>query len=335
VYKIDGVTGLISVFATLPQKTNAGVSAALGNINFDCVHTNFYVSDMANGKIYRLNRSGAILSSWDHGLALLPTIVDNTNTFTPLGRRVWAVQAHNGRLFYGVWWEDQGRQDPAHTNQVWSVGLAANGDFVAGTDQLEISLPPIDSRDFSSPPSDISFGPAGTMLIGERSMSDDTNPGAHQSAALEYTLVGTTWTLPNPSKFQISSIYPPGSCAGGVDYDWSPGGLVWVMGDALHVNGGPPDPNVYGLQGLPYSGGAVTNSVLIDLDGDVINQAKTQLGDVEIPCVPGCLAVKDEKVECVTNGVYSYSFTLVNQFPGPINWWRSWICRPMWSSRRT
>ncbi|MFZ1219267.1 MAG: hypothetical protein WAO00_08235, partial [Chthoniobacterales bacterium] len=64
VYKIDGVTGLRSAFATLPNPHHGG----LGNITYDCIHAKFYVSDPDNGLIYRLDgASGAVLSSWDHG----------------------------------------------------------------------------------------------------------------------------------------------------------------------------------------------------------------------------------------------------------------------------
>jgi hypothetical protein len=101
------------------------------------------------------------------------------------------------------------------------------------------------------------------MLLAERSMSGDSSPGTHNSRLLEYVLSGT-WTLPNPTKYKISTIYPPGSDAGGCDYDFTPGGRVWTTGDALHLN---PNDYIYGLQGLPLSGGSVLNSVLIDLDG--------------------------------------------------------------------
>lgn len=97
IYKIDGVTGLITVFQTLPNPNHVG----LGNINYDCEHNNFYVSNMEDGLIYRLDTSGAILSTWDHG-ANLPTATPSSATipddplrpFTPLGRRIWGLQAY-------------------------------------------------------------------------------------------------------------------------------------------------------------------------------------------------------------------------------------------------
>ena len=134
-----------------------------------------YVSNIDDGLIYRLDLSGSTLSTWDHGLNL-PTAIppstaipdDTRAAFTALGRRVWGLQAHNNRLYYAIWWEDGGRPDPVHANEVWSIALSSSGGFVPGTDQLEISIPPLDAQNYSNPVSDISFGPAGTMLLAER-----------------------------------------------------------------------------------------------------------------------------------------------------------------------
>src|SRR6185503_11593490 len=142
IYKIDGVTGVISVFQTLPNTGHAG----LGNINYDCVHNKFYVSNIDDGLIYRLDTNGNILSTWDHGANLTPQISDNSSQpFTPLGRRIWGIQAHNGRLYYGVWWEDQQNINTAHNNEVWSISLDATagpnlGNFVSPAQQ-EFSVP--------------------------------------------------------------------------------------------------------------------------------------------------------------------------------------------------
>ncbi len=132
-------------------------------------------------------------------------------------------------------------------------------------------------------------------------------PTAHLSRALEYTLSFGTWTLLNPTKFQISSIFPPGSSAGGVDYDFGAGGRVWVTGDALQFS-----PNViYGLQGLPASGGSILNSILIDLNGDTTNQNKTEIGDVELPC-PDCEIKGTVITPSMPGAPYTYQFTVTN-----------------------
>ncbi len=222
IYRIDGATGAITLFRALPQSPATGPGAGLGNIAYDCTHKNFYVSNIDDGLIYRLDLNGSTLSTWDHGLNLptahppstaIPDVP--TTAFTPLGRRVWGLQAHNNRLYYAVWWENARRPDPVHANEVWSIALSSSGDFVPGTDQLEISLPVDVYNDntvtnYSNPVSDISFGPTGTMLLAERTMLDDTTPSAHESRALEYMLSGTSW-IPTTSVFSIGV---PGVSAG-------------------------------------------------------------------------------------------------------------------------
>jgi len=316
IYKISGTTGAITTFQTLP---NAG--AGLGNIKYDCVHRNFYVSNIDDGLIYRLDLNGNILSTWDHGLNLpmasppSPAITGDIpgSVYTKLGRRVWGLQAAHGRLYYAVWWEDQGRPDANQANEVWSIALSPTGNFVPGTDKLEITIPVV-ALNYSNPVADISFGPAGTMLLTERTISGDNHAfAAHQSRAQEYTLSAGTWTLLNPTKFQISSIYPPGSASGGSDYDFSAGGRVWVTGDALHLGG---NDNIYGLQGLPGSGGSIVNSILIDLNGVVSMQDKTEIGDVEIPC-PDCEIDGTVITPSTVGGSYTYQFTITNHSNQP------------------
>ena len=321
IYVIAGGTGAIAPFATLPQSPATFPGAGLGNIAYDCTHKNLYVSNIDDGLIYRLNLSGTTLGTWDHGLGL-PTanppsaaIPDDPRVaFTPLGRRVWGLQPHEGRLYYGVWWQDE-RANPAHPNEVWSVALSSSGNFVPGTDRLEITLPPIFNYvNYSNPVSDISFGPAGTMLVAERSMADDTTPDAHKSRALEYMLSGTTW-IPTGHVFDIGdpSLLVTTSAAGGVDYDFGAGGRVWVTGDALHF--GPPTylDFIYGLQGLPSIGGSILNSILIDLDGVTNNfgEDKTQIGDVEVPC-PDCEINGTVVTPSQPGAPYTYQFTVTN-----------------------
>lgn len=295
IYKISVGSGAISTF-----KVFSNDLTGLGNLCYDCEHGKIYVTNIDNGLIYCLDpTTGATLATWDHGAnlptatqaigppAAEPAILDiPTQPYTPLGRRPWGVREYGGRLYYGIWWEDGGQPSTTRSNEIWSIALSATGGFVAPA-RREIQLPPNPSQTFSNPPSDIAFGPAGTMLVATRSMGGDTNPGAHQSYAVEYALVAGVWT-PNPfGKYKISQIYPPGSSAGGCDYQFGGCGRVWVTGDALHVGYTGSDPNIYGIQGLPSAGGDWTNSVLIDLDGNTVTQNKTEIGSVRISCPPG------------------------------------------------
>ena len=260
--------------------------ASLGNIAYDVSTHTFYVSNLDNGKIYHLSSTGATLNTWDHGANLPTPVLDNASQmFTQLGRRVWGVQTFQSRLYYGVWWEDTGRPSATKANEVWSVGLDSAGNFL-GLPNLEVSLPPWVNisgqiQAYSNPVSDISFGPNGTMLVAERGMSSDTVTFPHQSRVLEYQWNGTTW-IPSSNTFGIGNLSTKTNAAGGVDYDFSPGGRVWATGDALLL-GNPLNLAVYGLQGIPASGGTFANSFEIDLDGNLTINDKNEIGDVELP----------------------------------------------------
>jgi hypothetical protein len=51
--RIDGVTGEITDFATLPNN-----GPAMGNLNYDCVSQTIYVSNFEDGRIYQIDMSG-------------------------------------------------------------------------------------------------------------------------------------------------------------------------------------------------------------------------------------------------------------------------------------
>ncbi len=68
IYKVDGTTGQITPFATIPGNTGAG----LGNIAFDPASQQFFVSDLDNGLIYRIGTDGAVIDSFDHGVTARP-----------------------------------------------------------------------------------------------------------------------------------------------------------------------------------------------------------------------------------------------------------------------
>jgi hypothetical protein len=298
IYKIANGTGAISDFNAVPLPNSLDTSVnsfpALGNISFDCVHKQFFVTNLEDGKIYRLDMNGSVVSTFDHG------VPDNgAPGFAPLGERLWAVKVHNGRVYYSVWKEDCGNHNPipAVKDEVWSVGLNnTTGNFNPGDDKLEVTIPDLAGTDFSNPSSDISFSPDGKMLVAERTMLSSTAPNAHASRVLEYLCTSSGWVLaPAISgslyKFNLglgaSSQCPvsgaqPANAAGGVDYDYDPAAKfgMWATGDHLQN-----PPLIYGLQGFPLAGGTVTNSALLALYG--IGAFKTEIGDVAVSCPPG------------------------------------------------
>jgi hypothetical protein len=343
IYKLPNVSGVPVPFALLPQ---GPMGEGIGNLDYDCGHQSLYASDFNDGKIYRVDATGTRQpNAWDHGVNLpsaLPvsrsaiTGFDGSSSYAALGRRVWAVRVYKNRLYYSVWSQDWSRTvlpvrpHGSSPTEIWSVALAANGDPFPPA-RLEITLPPFSTAlPYTNPVSDISFGPLGTMLVAERTMTGNNSSYAHCSRVLEYSFNGTTWMLPNPLAYQIGVVAytpdPPANSAGGVAFDFGPGGRVWTTGDAIHFG---PD-YIYGLQGLPAGGGDVTTSILIDLDDNVNNsyRNKSQIGDVRVPCLDCASAVVAPVITgpqstCVSPSHYSvapqpgvtYSWTVTGGTP--------------------
>jgi len=279
--RIDGVTGEITAFATLPNN-----GPAMGNLNYDCVSQTIYVSSFEDGRIYQLDMNGAIVSTYHPGTGNVtlgpPADPGEPNgQFAPLGQRPWAVQSNAGRLYFSMWVEHSQAPDPVRDNEVWSVGYVDDkGVPDPATAKLEFSLPTVGGSN-STPVSDISFAQTGWMLVAQRTMSSDSSTGAHQSTTFEYDYQDGKWVFLGTT-YIVGELLPY-SAAGGVDHDFGPDGYVWMTGDALDFY--TPDV-VYGLQGTPYGGGGVETSTIIDLDHEVTQQDKTVYGDVELP-IPG------------------------------------------------
>jgi hypothetical protein len=313
IYRIDANTGAITTFATLPNVADPNIPAGvnlpgLGNISYDCDHDQFFVTNMEDGRIYRIKSSNALNASPATVLNFFdPGMPDNgTPGWAPLGDRLWAVQWHGNRVYYSIWATDIG--SPPGINTIRSLALDGSGNFVWFSDQHEISVPVGPGMtNQSSPVSDLSFGPTGRMLLAERTMFGPTNPSAHQSRVLEYechvdpgTVYGA-W-VPSPNIFKPGQIGTQDNAAGGVDYDFTtydgpsppatapPGtggsqGRVWATSDAIHL-GFPYTDIIYGLQAFRPTGGTITTSLLIDSDSNVGSTDKTFIGDVEVPCAP-------------------------------------------------
>lgn len=334
IYRVDGITGNVTTFASLPNDATA--RPALGNITFDPTSNRFYVSNLEDGLIYELDNSGTVLATYDHGVtgrtsATLPAIADDgTAGFTQIGRRIWGVEVHNGRLYYGVWWENFNNVSTTEANEIWSIPLST---FTTGPAQLEITMP-IYQSNYSNPVADISFSPTGALLAAERGIYNDTGSMAHQARVLEFVVSGSSWVA-SANTFDIGDIpaagtNPNANSAGGVDYDYAPGGWVWATGDALRFMTPAPPPEtgvVYGLQGLPPTLGTIANSTITDLNG-FYWQDKNEIGDVEIACPdPEAehpdLTVSKSHLDTLIfgqSGVYSITVTNVGSGPttGPI-----------------
>ncbi|MCB1228159.1 MAG: hypothetical protein KDK99_20300, partial [Verrucomicrobiales bacterium] len=183
IYKIDGTTGAPSLFAKLPQQLNAVqfnsvtgeyfYANGLGQIGYDGVHNQLFVSNREDGKIYRLSMAGATLSTFDPLNPDPGTAAPATNA-----EFVWAlsINADGSRLYYSI-----NRVD------VRSVALTATGDFDVATDRAEFTVPNALSL---SKISDLAFSQDGSqMLLSQRNQETATsfvNVYNHMSMAYLY-----------------------------------------------------------------------------------------------------------------------------------------------------
>ena len=181
IWRVDGQTGQIDLFATLLQDDLPNAAPGLGNLAYDAVHDRLFVSDLATGLITQFDLRGAVLDRFDHGVTAraasgLPALpydparrVEITDpVFDPLdpetwgvapaGRRVWGMTVHGDRLYYAV---GAGIEDRP---EVWSVGLdRMTGNF---EDDPRWELTPEDGLGLEI--SDMGFAPDGALILAQR-----------------------------------------------------------------------------------------------------------------------------------------------------------------------
>ena len=186
IWKMDGHTGTVSLFATVTLGGNASGPPSLGNLAYDSAHKQLFVSDLYTGMIHRFDLNGRDLGHYDHGTtgraaagldgvsysggapSIASDAFDTENPatwgFAPAERRVWGMAVHGDaehgvRLYYAV-----------ADGHIWSVGLTRDGDF-ASDPRLEIVLP---GGGKEPPVSDIVFTHDGRMIVAERAVVGTT-----------------------------------------------------------------------------------------------------------------------------------------------------------------
>ena len=178
IWKVDGITAKVTLFAnvTLGGKANSG--AALGNIAFDAAHKQIFASDLSTGMIHRFDMTGAELEVYDHGVTgrtaaqLKPVAYDpalalditakdfdseapDTWGLTDEARRVWGLNVNDGRLYYAV----------VGDAQIWSVGLDKDSGKFLGDPRWELDVP---KKPKKLPVTDIIFTHKGAMILAQR-----------------------------------------------------------------------------------------------------------------------------------------------------------------------
>ncbi len=201
IYKLDGVTGQASVFAQLPQQEfgfshyaceandpplSRTTGPGLGNISYDETNNQFFASNFEDGKIYRLDINGNVLSSFD------PQTLDVFSADD--GQAGWAsdakpyglsVAANGTTLYFGT---HELNMDPG----LYSIDLNESGDFT-GTEifhrifQGEGDL----GFQYAADPSwiaisDLEFLPDGRLSIGLRTGCAGEYATSHNHGATFY-----------------------------------------------------------------------------------------------------------------------------------------------------
>jgi uncharacterized repeat protein (TIGR01451 family) len=184
IYKVDGTTGVVSLFAKVMLDGVPNPGPALGNLAYDAAHKQLFVSDLYTGMIHRFAIADGSEpgTSYDHGVtgraaanlapvpfnpANRPNIANNRFNsenpdswgFAPPERRVWGLAVQAGRLFYSV------RNGSAtEAPQIWSVGIAQDGSFGADP-RLDVDVA---AQPGPYPVSDIAFSQRGAMIVAQR-----------------------------------------------------------------------------------------------------------------------------------------------------------------------
>jgi len=184
IYKVDGSTGVVTLFAKVMLNGVPNPGAGLGNLAYDAAHKQLFVSDLYTGMIHRFAIADGSEDGppYDHGVTgrgaahLSPVPFDPGNRpniasskfdsgnpdtwgFAKPERRVWAVMVHDGRLFYSVR-NGAATQGP----QIWSVGIQQDGSLAADARQ-EVEVP---AQPGPYPVSDIAFAQDGAMILAQR-----------------------------------------------------------------------------------------------------------------------------------------------------------------------
>jgi hypothetical protein len=286
VWKIDGVTGAVTLFANLKLDGRGNSGAAVGGMAYDPDSKSFFVADRETGMIHRLGLDGREIGRYDHGvqarssMALQPVAYDGakrlditsvqfnasdpeTWNYAAPERRIFGLGIRNGRLYYAV----------AQGLQIWSARI---GPQELDQPVLEFSVPPGSGV---SEISKITFDDQGRMILAERakpSGTEDFEVLAKEAVGrvLRYAITGVSPGLPRtwqavPDDYAIgfsgAMTNGNGGVAIGFDYDnrgridrGSCGGFLWSTGEQLRQSGDPRvadrlrqwgPANVDGLQG--------------------------------------------------------------------------------------
>ena len=288
IWKIDGASGAVSLFANVGYEGRKNSGPALGGLAFDPQSQSLYAADRETGFIHRFGPDGAERGRYDHGvngheaMAMKPVPFDPSRTldiaspqfdsadpatwaYAPPERLVFGLAVAARRLYYSV----------AADQQIWSVGLAPDGSFMADP-RPEIVVPP------AAGPTEISkiaFDEQGRMFLAERPAPTGSFDFAQLSRegvgrVLRYERFlppgGPPQWRPLPEEYSIGFPRQLRNANGGVAISYlydsrgridrhSCGGFLWTTGEDLRASADPAlaaqlrnwgPEHVQGLQGV-------------------------------------------------------------------------------------
>jgi hypothetical protein len=271
-----------------------GLGNSIGNLAFDKSHNQLFVSNLEDGRIYRIDATtGNVKSVFD------PFTLDApSNGMVAKGERIWGI----GVLTQGGTTEVYFARTELTLNSIWSIQLDSTGEFIASpqagqanvfNDSASSSKKVIAKIGVQDKITDIEFSGTGKMLLAERG-----NP--HSASIFEYQKAGTTWVVANT--FFVGGFTGQNS-AGGVDYgskevsgSFISDGLVWgsqnygipSLNNPLYYGSTAPNPPLsylsYGVEGINAAGNLAPTNGITDLfiKRNTVYNAKGALGDVDL-----------------------------------------------------
>jgi len=265
----------------------------LGNVAYDKVNDQLFVSNLEDGTISRVTglntAAGVVVETYD------PWTVDTGATgIVSQDEQVWGVGVNYENGNVKVYFPRVSSME----RSIYSVTLDAAGAFPTTPADLEIMNVPGDQPVIS----DIAFSSDfSKMLIAERG-------DPHRAKVLSYNLSGTTWSA-NQQYFVGGNAGRDGeNSAGGVDFiateregDLSAecNSMFFATGNYMFGNADAPRDFIYGVEGIDYGGNNSISAtfptanqdtdIFIDFDGDTTGGQKFQIGDVEVFDSSECL----------------------------------------------
>ena len=300
IWRVDGKTGTVSAFATLPGNSGPGIGA----IVFDPTTRHFYASDLDTGLVQRIDVDGVLVDSFDHGVSGRPTkglatMADNgkvmditspafkTNApvtwgYTQPGRRVWGLAIRDGRLYYAV----------VGGLQIWSIALDDKGGFTSDV-RWEFDATALKGK---GPITNMLFDQAGRLSVAQRgeqraayNFGSFVAPG--RSSVARFTRDDSGAWQGDAETYAVGMVGNHNYADGGIalGYGYNPdgtmkldqcGATLWATGSRMREGqnptgapgGDPVASDVHGIQGVASSAvrpsnAPPTQSYFVDYDG--------------------------------------------------------------------